>query len=108
MSWETICKLGDIPPNSGAAALVNGVQVAIFRSAESVYAVNNHCPFSNANVLARGIIGDFDGDLCLVAPLYKQHFSLSTGQCLEDESVKIACYEVRLKGDEIELKTDEL
>lgn len=108
MSWETICKLDDIAPNTGAAALVNGVQIAIFRAGERLYAISNHCPFSGANVLARGIIADIEGDICVAAPLYKQHFSLSSGQCHEDESIKVDCYEVRLKGKEIELQTSEL
>lgn len=104
MSWETICKLDDIAPNTGAAALINGIQIAIFRVGGQLFAISNHCPFSKANVLARGIIADIDGDACVAAPLYKQHFSLSSGQCHEDESVKVDCYEIRLRGEEIELK----
>ena len=46
------------------------------------------------------------GDKGVVAsPLYKQHFELETGQCIEDDSVKLTVYPVRVQGDVIELAT---
>ena len=106
MSWETICTISDLPPNTGVAALVNGVQIAIFRAGDEVYALNNYCPFAKANVISRGIIGDLGGELCVASPIYKQHYTLNTGQCLEDETVKLPRYEVRLTGDKVELSTN--
>ena len=59
-----ICRLDDIVPNTGVCALVGGEQVALFRlDDDSVYAVGNHDPFSGANVLSRGIVGDIRGEL---------------------------------------------
>ena len=37
--------------------------------------------------MARGIVGDLQGQLVVASPVYKQHFNLRTGRCLEDESV---------------------
>jgi nitrite reductase (NADH) small subunit len=39
----------------------------------------------------------------VASPIYKQHFSLATGQCLEDHSVSIACYESRTEGDSVQI-----
>ena len=81
-----VCPLEDIVPSSGVAALVDGEQVAIFRvsngrlSDDSIHAVGNQDPFSRANVLSRGIVGDFKGELVVASPVYKQHFSLLTGR----------------------------
>jgi nitrite reductase/ring-hydroxylating ferredoxin subunit len=33
----------------------------------------------------RGIIGDLQGERVIASPIYKQHFSLATGRCLEDK-----------------------
>jgi len=107
--WSSICHLDDIVINSGRCALLNGEQVAIFRindvvaGEEKFYAVNNHCPFSAANVISRGIVGSVQDKTVVASPLYKQHFDLSTGQCLEDENVKLKTYNVRLTGEMIEL-----
>jgi len=92
-----ICRLEDIVPSTGVCALVGGEQVAVFRVEERVYAVGNHDPFSRANVLSRGIVGDLQGELVVASPVYKQHFSLVSGRCIEDSSVRIPVYAARVE-----------
>ena len=93
-----VCELADIVPNTGVAALVDGEQVAVFRLADdSVHAVGNLDPFSRANVLSRGIVGDLKGELVVASPVYKQHFALLTGLCVEDASVRIPVYCARVE-----------
>ena len=88
-----VCRLDDIVPGTGVCALVDGEQVAIFRlDDDSVHALGNLDPFSRANVLSRGIVGDLKGELVVASPVYKQHFELRTGRCVEDESVRIPVY----------------
>jgi assimilatory nitrate reductase catalytic subunit len=92
-----VCRLDEIVPNAGVCALVGGEQVAIFRlDDDRVHAVGNHDPFSGANVLARGIVGDLNGELVVASPVYKQHFSLVSGGCVEDASVRIPVYAARV------------
>ena len=85
----------------GEFSRVGGEQVAIFRVGDNVYAVGNKDPFSGANVLSRGIVGDLKGGLVVASPVYKQHFSLASGVCLEDPAVRVAVFEVRLEGDKV-------
>src|SRR3989442_12031796 len=93
LKLHKICRLDDIVPNTGVCALVGGEQVAVFRvdngglDSRSVRALGNHDPFSGANVLSRGIVGDLKGELVVASPGYKQHFSLATGRRLEDNPV---------------------
>jgi len=95
-----VCRLEDIVLDTGVCALVGGEQVAVFRLADgSVHAVGNQDPFSKANVLSRGIVGDLKGELVVASPVYKQHFSLVSGRCLEDPAVRVAVFPVRLEGD---------
>ena len=97
--WVPICRLKDIVPNTGVCALVHGRQVAVFRLADDrVFAIDALDPFSKANVLSRGIVGDLKGEVVVASPVYKQHFSLKSGQCLEDEAVKLGVHPVRLEG----------
>jgi nitrite reductase (NADH) small subunit len=100
--WIKVCRLDDIVPNTGVCALVGGEQVAVFRVDDgSLYAIGNHDPFSHANVLSRGIVGDLKGELVVASPVYKQHFSLATGQCLEDPELRVAVFPVRLDNGEV-------
>jgi assimilatory nitrate reductase catalytic subunit len=101
-----ICDLEDIVPDTGVCALVADEQVAVFRVENDVYAVGNRDPFSGANVLSRGIVGDLKGELVVASPMYKQHFSLLTGRCIEDASVRIPVYAARVEDGFVHIQPD--
>jgi NAD(P)H-dependent nitrite reductase small subunit len=98
-----ICRLDDIVPDTGVAALVGGEQIALFRIDQEIYAIGNRDPFSGANVLSRGIVGDLNGELVVASPVYKQHFSLLSGRCIEDPSVSVPVYRARVEGADIQI-----
>ena len=97
-TWIDVCQIDDLIDNIGVCVLLNDKQIAIFRlsGSDELYAIDNHDPFSNANVLSRGICGDLKGQAVVASPIYKHHFNLMSGQCLEDESVEIPVYPVRV------------
>lgn len=102
MNWTPICTLDDIVPNTGVGALVNGHQIAVFRlDNNQVFALDNFDPHSQANVLSRGIIGDIGGELVVASPIYKQHFRLIDGVCLEDSAKSVRAYSVSVQNGEI-------
>ena len=107
--WQDVCSIVDLQPDSGVCALVEGHQVAIFYMPKdnSVYAINNYDPFGCANVLSRGLIGDINGQPVVASPLYKQHFNLQTGVCLEDETVTIPAYAVRIENGNVQVSITE-
>lgn len=100
-NWIKVCQADDILPYSGATVLVMGRQVAIFRVRSDYYAISDYDPFSGAYVLSRGIIGDRGGVVKVASPIYKQSFSLLTGECLDDPSVRLPTYPVRVTGDAV-------
>jgi len=92
-----LCALNDLVENSGVAVLHDGQQIALFylpAETPSVFAVGNHDPIGDSNVLSRGIVGDIDGELVVASPLYKQRFSLRSGVCIEQSEVKIPVYDL--------------
>ncbi|MGP4844546.1 nitrite reductase small subunit NirD [Marinobacter sp. 1Y8] len=106
LQWIPAAKQSDLIAESGIAVWTPAGPVAIFYlpgSARPLYAIGHYDPIGKANVLARGIIGDIKGELVVASPLYKQHYSLTTGQCLEDETVSVPAFEVQLEGDDIKL-----
>ena len=105
MSWLDVCSKDDLQPNSGVCALVEDTQVAIFYmpQKEAVYAIHNYDPFGKVHVLSRGLIGDIKGEPMVSSPLYKQHFNLKTGQCFEDENIRVPSYAVRIKDSRVEI-----
>ena len=99
--WRQVCALEDIYPDTGVCALLDGRQVAVFRVRGGVFAIGNHDPASGANVLARGIVGDMGGELVVASPIYKQHFSLVTGRCLEEPELSVPVYLARIIDDTV-------
>ncbi len=104
----TLCSAEDLIPNSGVCALYEGEQIAIFflpDDEKKVFALGNHDPFSNANVISRGIVGSLTGKKVVASPLYKQHFDLESGVCLEDDSVALKTYDVALLDDQVVIQS---
>lgn len=124
-TWQTICDRSDLVPYSGVAAWVETAegpaQVAIFYipcgpntprpsgpntpalpgHTTELYAIDHHDPIAGANVIARGIVGDLKGEPVVASPIYKQHFRLEDGQCLEDEAVQLRTWPLRFDGDTV-------
>lgn len=105
-NWTTICKQSDLTPNTGLCARLNKEQIAIFYCGRNneLYALSNYDPIGEANVLSRGIMGSIKGDIVVASPLYKQHFNLKTGKCLEEPKHKLKTYPVRLFNGEVQLQ----
>lgn len=97
--WFTVCDLAVLMPGRGVAALLpDGHQVALFLDRTGrMYAIDNRDPFSGAAVLSRGLTGTHQGRPFVASPLLKQRFDLESGQCLDDETVRVATYEVRAR-----------
>lgn len=104
LQWRAVCPLDDIVPETGVGAFVDGEQIAIFRtSGDELYALDNHDPCSGANVLARGLLGSLGDRRVVASPLYKQHFTLTDGRCVEDETCSVRIWPVRLRDGLVEL-----
>jgi len=98
LNWFDACALQELPDDMGVAVLLGDTQIALFyiKTMDQVFALNNFDPFSEANVLSRGIVGSIGEALVVASPIYKEHFNLQTGQCVEDDSVSIDTYPVKI------------
>lgn len=102
--WTPVCSLDQILPDTGVCALVKGEQVAVFRvgaGAERVFAIANYDPNSGASVLSRGLVGSIGERIVVASPIYKQHFDLRTGECLEAPEHSVGSYPVRVEDGKV-------
>lgn len=106
-TWTYVCALHNIVPNTGVCAKVGTAQVAVFRLVspqgvdEGVFALDNFDPKSRANVLSRGLVGDLSGVSVVASPVYKNHYALATGACLEEEGLSVPVYAVRVAEGQV-------
>ncbi len=98
-SFTPICPVDQILLDTGVGALVDGQRVAVFRlssinadEVDEIYAIDGTDPFSGVPVLSRGLVGSVGDEPIVASPLHKQRFNLQTGQCLDDESVRLTTY----------------
>ena len=103
-AWQRVCAVGDILPNTGICALVGGRHVAIFYVDDEparLYAIDNVDPAANASVLSRGLVGSLGGRVVVASPLYKHHFDLRSGECLEVPGRSVPAYPVRVEDGSV-------
>ncbi|MBM7490888.1 nitrite reductase small subunit NirD [Micromonospora luteifusca] len=104
LSWTTICPLDRLEPDRGVAALVDGAQVALFRTPDGLFAIDNRDPVSGAYVLSRGIVGSRGGVPTVASPLHKQVYDLRSGHCLDLPGVAVARHDARCRDGLVEVR----
>jgi nitrite reductase (NADH) small subunit len=99
-----VCRVVRLTADRGVAALVAGERVAIFVLTDgTAYAVDDRDPFTGSYVLSRGLVGDADGVPTVASPIYKQRFDLRTGQCLDDPTVTVRTWPIRVEDGWVEV-----
>jgi nitrite reductase (NADH) small subunit len=97
-----VCATRDIVPDTGVCALVEGRHVAVFRLGEDrFYAIDNVDPRCGASVLARGLVGSLGERVVVASPIYKHHFDLQTGECLEAPENSVPTWPARIEAGKV-------
>jgi nitrite reductase (NADH) large subunit len=102
-SWILIGKTSDFAANVGTPILYGDTQLAVFNNAQrgEWYCTQNMCPHKQAFVLSQGIIGDAGGIPKVACPLHKKTFNLCDGEELNDGSLKILTFQVKVVNDDV-------
>lgn len=103
-NWVAVCNLDDIVPNTGVCALLNNEQIAVFHVHDGgprVFAIDNYDRNSEASVLSRGLVGSLGERIVVASPIYKQHFDLQTGECLEAPANSVGTYPARIADGKV-------
>ncbi|MGI5147503.1 nitrite reductase small subunit NirD [Plantactinospora sp. CA-294935] len=104
MRWTAVCAYPRLEPERGVAALVDGEQVAIFRTFDGrLFAIGQRDPIADAYVMARGIVGSRGEIPTVASPLHKQVYDLRTGDCLDVPGVAVPTYRVRCRDGLVEV-----
>ena len=102
--WNAVCAIDDILPNTGICALVKDRHVAVFHvesGTAQLYAIDNYDPNAGASVLSRGLVGSLGQRVVVASPIYKHHFDLQSGECLEAPENSVNAYPVRIENRQV-------
>lgn len=107
LAWRAVCTRDDLVADSGVVVLLDGQQIALFyvpaADGNPLYAIENRDPISGANVIGRGLVGHLGGSLVVASPLYKQHFRLADGSCVQYPEQQLRTWQARFNGDTVEI-----
>ena len=104
LDWMPVCEFHDLLVERGVAALIDGEQVAVFRTADDrVFAIGNRDPYCGAYVLSRGIVGTRGETPVVMSPMYKQAIDLRTGRSLDDPAIGVPTWPTRVAGGVVEV-----
>jgi nitrite reductase (NADH) small subunit len=104
LTWTAVCRIDQLLPERGAAAIFGEHQIAVFRLyGDAVCAIANRDPISGACVLSRGIVGTRGETPVVVSPLHKQAYDLGTGACLDVPGVRVPVYAARVRDGLVEV-----
>lgn len=108
ITWHRVCPMDELEPAWGEAALIQGRQVALFRTGPSeVFAVAQQDPATLANVMARGIIGSRGSRPTIASPLHKEVYDLETGECFSNAELSLEVFATRLEDGFVEVGLQE-
>jgi len=111
-----ICPVSALEVERGAAALLpDGTQIGVFLLDDgSVHAVQQHDPYSGANILSRGLVGSHlipgeDGAEGVIvptlsSPMYKQVWNLDSGDVIDAggrEALPIDVFDVEVRDGHV-------
>jgi nitrite reductase (NADH) small subunit len=105
-SWRAVCSVDDILPNTGICALIEGRHVAVFHvktGTGQLFAIDNYDPNADASVLSRGLVGNLGERIVVASPIYKHHFDLQSGECLEVPENSVSAYPVRVENRQVQV-----
>ena len=95
----SIGKAEDVPEGGCVVVEVNGKDVAVFRTAEGFFAIDDLCPHMGASLSG----GYVEGGI-VTCPWHFWRFRLSDGAWADNPRVKTGCYPVHVVGDDLELE----
>jgi nitrite reductase (NADH) large subunit len=97
--WVRLAAVADVPRDGGSTVQYGETQLAVFHFASrgQWFVTQNVCPHRRDMVLARGLLGDQDGEPKVACPLHKRTFSLESGTGLSDPSFAIETYPVEIR-----------
>ncbi|MFM9010225.1 MAG: Rieske (2Fe-2S) protein [Planctomycetota bacterium] len=98
-AFRPVARHGDIPAGEGRTFEVDGRLVAVFYDGQAYHALDDLCPHMGASLGS----GPFT-DGVVTCPWHAWRFRACDGALCDNETLKVAVFEVRRSGDAVEVR----
>ena len=99
-NFVKVAALSEIAEGSGKTVEVAGKKIALFNVGGKCYAIDNACKHRGGPLGE----GELEGT-AVICPWHGWEYDVTTGANLDDPSVKLGCYPVKVEGDYILIET---
>lgn len=97
---HAIAAVGDIPPGTGKAFVVEGRRIAVFNVDGRFHAIDDLCPHDQASLAEGALLGT-----TIVCPWHGAEFDVTTGKVLCPPAIEnVWTYPVIVTGTSIEVE----
>ena len=97
--FTNVAKVGAIPEGEGITVVIGERLIAVFNSAGKYFAIDDLCPHMGASLGAGAV-----EDGVVTCPWHAWRFKVSDGTWCDNPRIKIGSFEVRVVGEEIQVK----
>lgn len=95
-AFVKVATLAEVPAGKAKSVEVKGGAVALYNVGGTIYATANTCPHRG------GPLGEGDLDEAVITcPWHSFQYEVTTGKCLTNQALNLACHKVRVDGQEI-------
>jgi nitrite reductase (NADH) small subunit len=98
-----VARCYEIADGTGKVVEVNGLLVALFNSGGQFYAIDNACLHLGAPLGDGEVYGTR-----VICPLHGWEYDFTTGRNVDDPSMKLHCYTVKIEGDDVLVEPHEI
>jgi len=100
--FVTVARVGSIPEGQGATFTVGRRLVAVFNTGKEYCAIDDLCPHMGASLGAGTVV-----DGAVACPWHAWRFHVCDGSWVDNPKIKIDRFEVRVDGEEIQVRVPE-
>jgi nitrite reductase (NADH) small subunit/3-phenylpropionate/trans-cinnamate dioxygenase ferredoxin subunit len=102
MKTVRVAQLTDLEPGTCLSVEAEGIGIALFNVAGAVYALDNTCPHAGGPLGEGTVTG-----MLVTCPWHGWRYDVRTGTRPENPDIRVACYPVRIEGNEIHVSIPE-
>jgi nitrite reductase/ring-hydroxylating ferredoxin subunit len=95
-NFVKVARRDEIPEGTGTTVEADGKPIALFNAGGKFYAIHNTC-LHRGGPLGEG---ELDGTT-VTCPWHGWEYDITTGCNVEDPSKKVACFNVKVEGEDI-------
>lgn len=101
MAWYQVCNVEDVPLSAGREFMVAGRVLAVFRTGESMFAVDGMCAHQGGPI-AQGTLNE----KCVTCPWHGWQYDVETGSNVLTKRKMLDTFPIELRGETVWVQCD--